>query len=104
MASSESVSRHSPTNFGPNDKDATSDESKENGKPEDDESEILPGTKLEDTHSFSDKHGKLLSVTPIIVDFRRLLQNKSCTEVIPGVRCDELILLNKLVFTLFFTF
>ena len=63
---------------------------KENGK--DDKSDedidleaILNGAILADKEVFKSKKGKEIKLTPVIVDFRRIIQSKCEVQVVPGV-------------------
>ena len=49
--------------------------------------EILPGAKISDAILFQDRLGSEVKVTPVLVEFRRLIQSGSSTvDVVPGVR------------------
>ena len=48
--------------------------------------DVLCGAQISGKRSFCDKKGSVITVTPVIVDFRRLLQSsRSSISVIPGV-------------------
>ncbi|XP_064624979.1 uncharacterized protein LOC135486244 isoform X2 [Lineus longissimus] len=54
--------------------------------------EFLTGTQFAEKHEFHDKKGRQLTVTPLIVDFRRLLTSSSSSIcVIPGVSNTDLL-------------
>jgi len=46
---------------------------------------ILSGAQLSEEREFRDKNGTTVTVTPVLLDFRRILQSKSSVEVVPGV-------------------
>ena len=58
---------------------------------EDNDFEYLPGSKLSDSQVFLNKRGGQVNLTPLIVDFRRLLSSKSSVPIIPGVSKVQLV-------------
>ena len=46
---------------------------------------ILNGAQLSESQDFSSKKGDKIALTPVIVDFRRVIQSKSTIQVVPGV-------------------
>ena len=46
---------------------------------------VLPGALLTEPEVFKHRKGLSLTLTPIVVDFRRLLQSKSKIPVVAGV-------------------
>ncbi len=46
---------------------------------------ILAGAQISDVIKFNDKRGREVQLTPIMVDFRRLIQSGGTAEVVPGV-------------------
>ncbi|KAK2144981.1 hypothetical protein LSH36_713g01000 [Paralvinella palmiformis] len=52
---------------------------------------ILSGAQLSEEREFRDKNGTTVTVTPVLLDFRRILQSKSSVEVVPGVPNEELL-------------
>ena len=55
------------------------------GSENEDDHEVLRGAQLSAKVDFSTKKSDQIQLTPIIVDFRRLLQCKSSVDIIPGV-------------------
>ena len=48
-------------------------------------SAVLKGSQISDAQSFVNKKGSQISVTPVLVDFRKVIQSNSTTQVVPGV-------------------
>ena len=46
---------------------------------------ILSGAQLSEERQFRDKNGKTVTATPLLLDFRRILQSKSSVDIVPGV-------------------
>ena len=98
MASnSVSSSRLSPVDFSSNPKDTKSqlehqNETSENIEVDEPQSNgVLPGAQLSNGESFQKKNGASFSVTPVIIDFRRLLECKSNVPVVAGIPNRELL-------------
>ena len=81
MASTSTSSRLSPVKF-----DLNEEKQKEEGNETvKDTEEILSGAKLASGEKFKGSQGREATLTPVIIDFRRVIQSKSSTPVVAGV-------------------
>jgi hypothetical protein len=87
MASWSFTSRLSPVTFSPKCDDEEKDLALPAAEKEaNSDEEFLTGTQFAEKQQFN-KRGRQLGITPLIVDFRRLLTSSSSSiSVIPGVR------------------
>ena len=85
MATTAVVSRQLPLNFSSEGKLKTDTHTNETTDAGEYDGEVLTGAQFSEKTAFKNRRGKEITVTPIIVEFRRLLQSNSSVEVVPGV-------------------
>ncbi|XP_013409097.1 uncharacterized protein LOC106172764 [Lingula anatina] len=94
MAAAAVTSRLSPVDFSPEKNTEENDAGNEDPADCSIDSSILSGAKFAESQAFKNKKGKHTTVTPLIIDFRRLLQSSKLGEtidIIPGVPNKELL-------------
>lgn len=91
MATEAITSRLLPVNFSPTSSENPKKISIKNRLTEDNSGDFNHGVQTFQKQLFTGRTGKKLTVTPLIVDFRRLLQAKGAAEVVPGVSRSRIL-------------